>query len=159
MVGGGLRLETPLSAGPYRFKSVSGDVWLDVPPTTRCHVELHSLSGRLRGNLPTARNELHRGQMRVEIGDSGTTGDAPEVCLRSVSGYLHLIAPNPSLPSRPASVESAPPPALAADNRLAILERISSGELTVDEALGARRRLALCSWLANFRGGDDRLGN
>lgn len=136
-VSGGLRLETPLGAGPYRFKSVSGDVWLAVPPTTRCHVELHSLSGRLRANLPAARHVSQHGQTRVEAGAAGADGDAAEVCFQSLSGDLHLIGPDPGQATSPAPAEADAPPAQAPDDRMAILERISRGELTVDEALGA----------------------
>ena len=128
-----VRLETALGAGPYEFRGVSGDVWLVAPSLAGCQVDLHALSGRLHTNAPARRQRLDSGHTQA---DFGAGGDGPRVRVNTVSGDLHLVTPDGPAglePQTPApAAESAPP---AATDRMAILERIARGELSVDEAL------------------------
>ncbi len=132
-VSGPVRLQTDLGAGPYQLRSVSGDFWLAVPAGAACRVDMHSLSGRLRAGLPSTRHTVDGDWTRVEFGaaDSG-----PQVLFNSVSGDLHLGTPD-GLAEGAASAEAEAAPA-ASDtdsDRLALLDRVARGELTVDEAI------------------------
>lgn len=138
-VSGQVRLQTELAAGPYQFRSVSGDVWLAVPTGAGCRVDMHALSGRLRASLPASRHTLNGGWTRVEF---GAAGSGPDVRFHSVSGDLHLVTPESQVDSEPEPrVGEATPPASDApaapttSDRLEILERIARGELSVDEAV------------------------
>lgn len=133
-VSGQVRLQTELGAGPYHFRSVSGDVWLAVPTGTNCRVDMLSLSGRLRASLPASRHNLNGGSTRLEFGSAGS---GPEVRFHSVSGDLYLVTPQgeTAASAQPSAGAAEPPAAATAPDRLAILERIARGELTVDEAV------------------------
>ena len=138
-VSGQVRLQTELAAGPYQFRSVSGDVWLALPSGAGCRVDMHSLSGRLRAGLPASRHTANGGWTRVEF---GAAGSGPDVAFHSVSGDLHLVAPESWADAEPEpEAGEAPPPAPAEpagptpSDRLELLDRIARGELSVDEAV------------------------
>jgi len=84
-VSGDIALEMPLGEGPYRFKSVSGDVRLVVPAASAGTVIGKSVSGRARLALPVTASEHSRGHWRYEV-----QGGGPEVRFESVSGDLHI---------------------------------------------------------------------
>ncbi len=139
-VSGQVRLQTELGAGPYHFRSVSGDVWLAVPVSAGCRVALHSLSGRLRASQPSSRHQVQGGWTRVAFGG----GDGPEVSLHSVSGDVHLVTPGSEGEAEPEPpiTEAAPltPAEPVAPDRLAILDRLARGELSVDEVVNTLKR-------------------
>lgn len=116
-VSGDVVLHTGLSQGPYRFHSVSGDVRLMVPAASQFNVDLHSVSGDFSTNLPLAQSSHTTGRLSACVGKGG-----PLVTLTSVSGDLQVesIGENPTVPEV---------------NKLEILSKLESGELTVDEAL------------------------
>jgi hypothetical protein len=123
-VSGRLDMQTPFEAGPYCFRSVSGDVRLKVPPESHCLLELHSVSGGIRSDLPLSRTtQWHRSQ-EAEVQGGGVT-----VSLTSVSGNLALTrdggSPQPAMPAHPSKASA----------RLAVLGSLERGEMTVDEAL------------------------
>lgn len=82
----GLVLQTPLGEGPYRFKTVSGNVRLILPPETGCTVGFRSMSGRLKTSLPTTRSRRQIGQSYAEL-----QGGGPEVHFSSMSGNLSVV--------------------------------------------------------------------
>jgi hypothetical protein len=139
-VSGDLVLQTPLSEGPYRFSSVSGNVRMLVPADTHCNAELSSVSGSIRSSLPASTTRMGPGSKMTQIQGGGAV-----VRLKSVSGGLSIEAEGipaetvqatspvpPTPPSPPLSpVQSAPEPLTTAE----ILQRIESGEMTVDEAI------------------------
>lgn len=87
-VSGDLALETPLSEGPYRFKTVSGDVKMILPSeASRCTVEFSSVSGRLKTSLPTVRSQRRRHRWHAEL-----QGGGPEVRFSSISGNLTVMS-------------------------------------------------------------------
>ncbi len=132
-VSGHVRLQTDLGAGPYQLRSVSGDVWLAVPAGTACRVDMHSLSGRLRAGLPSTRQAVNGGWTRVEF---GAADSAPQVFFNSVSGDLHLVTPDGAGEiTASAGAEATPAATDDAPDRLAILDRVARGEITVDEAI------------------------
>ena len=138
-VSGDLILQTPLSNGPYHFSSVSGNVRMLVPADTHCNAELNSVSGSIRSSLPASSTRMGPGSKMTQIQGGGAV-----VRLKSVSGGLSIEAegilaetvqatstiPVPPTPPSP-PVQSAPEPLSTAE----ILQRIESGEMTVDEAL------------------------
>ncbi len=85
VTSGGVRVETSLSEGPYRFHSVSGDVRLKVPAETHCTAELHSLSGGITVGLPQTSTMRRNGRQVAEVGGGGVL-----VYVNSVSGNLSL---------------------------------------------------------------------
>jgi hypothetical protein len=129
-VSGDLNLATRLREGPYVFNSVSGDIRLSVPFGTRCAVSLHSQNGRIHSNVTT--HGLRDGE-----------GLGPTLRLHSVSGDLWLVASEEATPSPTTGVDRAStpptPPTPPAPDRRAVLERISRGELSVEEAMAALR--------------------
>jgi hypothetical protein len=167
-VSGRVNVETPLSDGPYRFHSVSGDVRLSVPADTRCSIDSNSLSGRLDTNLPVTFNNKSGQHWRMEVQGGGS-----EVRFDSISGTLHVTANNapttapvfaPTLSVSEGSVAEGravgvssgasaatatpnappPPPASTPEDRAAaarrdILDRVARGELSVEDAINKLR--------------------
>ncbi len=114
-ISGDLRLAMPVFEGDYRFKTVSGDVCLAVSPEARCTVQATSLSGDIHTNLPITRSQTGPGRKLVEI-----QGGGPLIEAHTTSGDVYILAEG-SLPARP--------------DRMDILERIASGELSAEAAL------------------------
>ena len=143
-VSGDLILQTPLSAGPYHFSSVSGNVRLLVPADTHCNAELNSVSGNIRSSLPATSTRMGHGLKVTQIQGGGTT-----VRLKSVSGGLSIEAegmpastvpvagpaPGSTFPAASPSAPVTPEPAPALLSTAEILQRIERGEMTVDEAI------------------------
>jgi hypothetical protein len=155
-VSGDLSIETPLSAGPYSFDTVSSSARLTVPAGTSCSLRFDSFSGSLRSELESAhQNAAHtnaagvvrgKGRLHLNIGAGG-----PELSFHSVSGSLHLLV-GASAASGAAWEEEAPigEPVqeaaaeasrdLSPEDRHLILERVASGELSAEEGLAALSR-------------------
>ena len=129
-VSGHVSVETPLTEGPYEFKSVSGNLVLITPDDTACTIRTKSVSGRTKVNLPVTSKSGTRNKRYIEV-----AGGGPEVLVNSVSGVLKIGSPNFVKLEEPAetvpSVEAAPPP----KSQMQILQEIENGEITVDEAL------------------------
>jgi DUF4097 and DUF4098 domain-containing protein YvlB len=137
-VSGELVLQTSLADGPYHFSSVSGSVRMLVPADTHCNAELNSVSGSIRSSLPATTTRLGHGSKISQI-----QGGGAEVRLKSVSGSLSfetegipaepvsVTSPVP-VPPTPPSMQVPPAPVLSTAE---ILQRIESGEMTVDEAV------------------------
>ncbi len=135
-VSGNVSARTPLSAGPYRFKTVSGDVALTVPAGTNLVAEGASLSGGLKSDLPVARHERSGRRWRIEVGQPGLDpANAARVTFDSLSGDLCLVSSGDGGGTQPAAAAQAAPP--AGQTRSDILDRVARGELSVDEALKA----------------------
>lgn len=122
-VSGDLRFHTPLTQGPYKFNSVSGNVHLIVPPDSRFKGELSSLSGDIRSAFPITGGDRKFGSQVVQIKDGSVL-----VAMHSVSGDLSFDS-NGNIPSHQ-SLE-----ANSIDERRSVLERLDRGEMTVGEAL------------------------
>ena len=137
-VSGQLRLATGSAPAQYRIKSVSGDAYLRLPTGTPCLVSLHTLSGRLRSDLPATRRDVRGGNETAEFGAGSEAGTAVRVKFNSVSGNLYLAAANgagdAAANETPHMAEPTGPRTAA--ERLALLEKVSRGELSVDDALG-----------------------
>lgn len=128
-VSGQVRLQTALGAGPYDLRSVSGDVWLDMPAAMPCRVEMHSLSGRVHAGQTGSQQWVRGGWTHLAFGEGG----GPEIIFHSVSGDLHLATSADADPS--AATAQPPDSAAAAADHLAVLDRLARGELSVDEAV------------------------
>jgi DUF4097 and DUF4098 domain-containing protein YvlB len=123
-ISGRVNLNTSLAAGPYHFKSVSGNVRLTMPASTHCSCELHTISGKLTSAFPVTSQSLSRTNQTMDVQGGGVL-----VELNSVSGDLSLdsdgvISSTPVVEASRSSVDSKD-----------ILERISRGELSVDEGI------------------------
>ncbi len=132
-VSGDLRLQTRLGAGPYSFNSVSGDIRLSVPAATRCALSLHSMSGRVHSNVAF-----------TSASAAGEDSPRPSVRLHSVSGDLYLLSSEAAAETTSANTAQPPAPpqphqAPAPPDRRALLEQLSRGELSVDEAVSAMK--------------------
>jgi len=135
-VSGNLSARTPLSAGPYHFKTVSADVSLSVPTGTNLVAEGATLSGGLKSDLPVARRERSGRRWRIEVGQPGLDGaNAARVTFDSLSGDLRLAHSGEAGAPQSAPAAQARPP--AGQTRSDILDRVARGELSVDEALKA----------------------
>jgi hypothetical protein len=124
-VSGDLHLHTPLGDGPYHFHSVSGDVLLFVPAETRFSAEISSVSGSIASSLPQVTRARRNGAQTLKVAEGG-----PKIRMSSVSGDLWLGAPDAE-PGSEHPIETHP----AVAERHAVLERIASGEITVEQGV------------------------
>jgi hypothetical protein len=85
-VSGDLVLETSLGEGPYKFKSMSGNLKLVLPPETGCSIGFQSVSGRLKTSLPTTRSQWQRHKWQADL-----LGGGPEIRFHSVSGNMSVM--------------------------------------------------------------------
>ncbi|MFC1997386.1 DUF4097 domain-containing protein, partial [Chloroflexota bacterium] len=147
-VSGSATIETPLTEGPYEFKSVSGNISLITPEDTACTVFLKSVSGKAKVNLPVTNRSGMRNKQVVEV-----AGGGPEVIMKSVSGVLKVGLQNDQMvesnstqkkaefdtPIKEVMVpeEKNPPvePAHTAKTQMQILQEIENGKISVDDAL------------------------
>jgi hypothetical protein len=134
-ISGALFFETPLSAGPYTFKTVSGNIRLVVPIQSPCSVDFQSISGRFSTNLPAANSQSQRHSQSAEL-----LGGGPAVKFNTVSGNASLeagseIAVQAGPSSTPESVPATTTISQEALSTREILDQITDGELTVDEGL------------------------
>jgi hypothetical protein len=106
-VNGAVALESPLGEGPYRFKSVSGQVRLIVPAGTACTVLSSSMSGRFTSSLPNSGMRMSSGGSLYRIQGGGV-----EVRHTSVSGDLWV---GPEGGSGPVETVFSSEPAVAVD--------------------------------------------
>jgi len=123
-ISGNLELATALGSGPYAFHSVSGDVRLDLPPDSRCTIELRSVSGGITSAFPASSLSQSLGYQTVAVQGGGVP-----LSMHSVSGDLTLDGQGGVPPAAGTNV------GLSAEERRDVLERIERGELTVEEAL------------------------
>ncbi len=84
-VSGDLVLETSLGEGPYKFKTMSGNLKLVLPPETGCNIGFKSVSGRLKTSLPTTRSQWQRHKWQAEL-----LGGGPQIRFNSVSGNFSV---------------------------------------------------------------------
>lgn len=134
-VSGALFFETLLTAGPYIFKTVSGNIRLVVPSHSACSADFQSISGRFSTNLPVASNQRQRHSQVAEI-----QGGGPMVKFNTVSGNASLESgskiPVQAAPSSmPESAQTTTTISQEALSTREILDQIADGELTVDEGL------------------------
>jgi len=129
-VSGNVSVETPLTEGPYEFKSVSGNLILITPDDTACTIRTKSVSGTAKVNLPVTSKSGTRNKRLIEV-----AGGGPEVLVNSVSGVLKIGSPNYVKPEEPAEVATTVEPAHPPKSQMEILREIENGEITVDEAL------------------------
>jgi hypothetical protein len=136
-VSGKTVVETPLSEGPYEFKSVSGNVSVITPDDTTCTIHIKSMSGRAKVNLPvSSRSGSHNNEV-IQV-----AGGGPTVSLKSVSGILMIGSPN-YVKSEDPQTEVAPTPTIVESSQptpqpksqMQILQEIENGEISVEEAL------------------------
>lgn len=84
-VSGDLYIQTTPGVGPYRFKSISGDVTFILPEGSSFRAELRSLSGQLLTSGTPAQSIRIGGQRAVEMGSGN-----PLILAETVSGNLSL---------------------------------------------------------------------
>ena len=146
-VSGSVSVETPLTEGPYEFKSVSGNLSVITPDDQACTIRIKSVSGKAKVNLPVTSKSGTRNKQVIEV-----AGGGPEVTAKSVSGILKIGSPNyvkaevlePDIQLDSAEPKAVVPPTEAAPlaemppqpkSQMQILQEIENGEISVDEAL------------------------
>jgi hypothetical protein len=85
-VSGDLYIETSPGPGPYRFKSISGDITFILPEGSGYRAELRSISGRLLAFGTQADSSSPLGEERM----LETDGSGPLILAETVSGNLNL---------------------------------------------------------------------
>ena len=150
-VSGSIAMDTLAGEGPYRFKSVSGRLEATVRSGTGWTVEMSSVSGRLRTELPITKDVSRDRQRTAEI-----QGGGPMIHFNTVSGDIRVQqaagqtaagpapapAPAPAPPAPPAPAAAPAPPAPPAPSpRREILDRIARGELTAAQGVEELRKL------------------
>ena len=126
-VSGKMVIQTPINEGPYLFKGVSGNLSLIVPKDSNCTANIKSVSGRLRTSLSITKDKRINSRGFVEIANGG-----PEVTYKSVSGSMRIVTSEKEevveriLPEKSVEQEK---------DKIAILQKIERGEISVDEAL------------------------
>jgi len=128
-VSGKVTLETPLTEGPYNFNSVSGQLTLITPEETGCNVSVKSISGRAFTSLPITSISGNKRSQTFVIQDGGA-----EVNVHSVSGRLQIVTSENGDKARRVVAKSTEPPP-PHPSQMSILEKIESGEISVEEAL------------------------
>jgi hypothetical protein len=136
-VSGNVHLQTELVEGSYALKSVSGDARLTLPEGAAFRAKLRSISGDLRVTFPDARRTKTTGLTTVEVGSGG-----PLIVLKSISGDLRIqragdetLAAEAESKAQPETDDAETAQNGTSAERMAVLERIANGELSVDEGL------------------------
>ncbi len=131
-VSGKVWLQTALKDGPYKFDTVSGGLYLLVPPGTTCTVESNAISSSLVTDLPVNHDARHGGHRRAEIGGGG-----PLVEFHGLSGNISILS---GVGESSRTAASGQPGGTAAESANPvdaneILDKIERGEITVDEGI------------------------
>jgi hypothetical protein len=130
-------LETPFSAGPYKFKSVSGNVKISLPDASGGTIHHKSVSGRVSVSNPAASvtGDRRPGAVRqtIILGSGG-----PDIHFKSVSGGLQLLSPENGAAITLNDSQKQPAQANGPEAaRLTILEQLANGDVSVDDAVVA----------------------
>ena len=133
-VNGNIRLDTPIGEGPYELKTVSGNVRIKTGEAPKGRVHFKSVNGSVRVNDQRVRSNGGRdygpSSKVYELGEGG-----PEIRFTSVSGNLEFLSDS-DIAIRPAAAGAAPSAKTApAPDLMSILDKISSGELSVEEGI------------------------
>lgn len=128
-VSGDFKLDGPLGVGPYHFNTVSGDVRLVVPPDTGCEIAMSTFSGDLRVGVSAIYHKRSAHVRQVTVLDGGT-----EIYMHSMSGDLVLISADGESGRDRSDAAATDQPTNQAET-MSILDRIASGELSVEEGI------------------------
>lgn len=131
-VSGGIQLNSPLSIGPYKFHTVSGNVHWQMPAIAPCTVEMHTVSGSAHSNMLAAHSYTSGRGHIFQVRGGGTL-----IPFSSVSGSIYLMGPEeqPAEP-QPEDAKQAPQAAQRPDVHT-VLDMIEKGEMTAEEGLAA----------------------
>jgi DUF4097 and DUF4098 domain-containing protein YvlB len=131
---GDIRLDAELTGdGPFAMRSISGDA--TIVGRTGMRIEAESITGDLSSDLASKRESLP-GRKVLIVGKPG-----PTLTFRSVSGDLHVAEPRDSAPviaeseaGQPLAFDSPLPSTDPDSARLAVLQALERGDITVAEA-------------------------
>ena len=123
-VSGNLTLETLLGRGPYNFSSLSGNIQLITPADTNCNVDITSTSGTLKSGFSTTYFGKHGWHRKMMLQDGG-----PEVQMNTVSGNLWIVSRKTLMNLKDPLFNHLP------RQRQTVMDRISKGELTVEDGI------------------------
>ena len=123
-ISGKTLISTLIGAGPHYLKSVSGDITLLVSPETEASVRTKSISGRFRTSLHTTSHSSSGGQTSSEL-----NGGGPDVHMSSVSGNFYILTSEYDQAGSPHMRRASK------KERMAILSRLETGEVSIDDAL------------------------
>jgi hypothetical protein len=150
---GSLEVEAALEGpGPYRFRTMSGNLELQVPDGASFELVARTMSGSVRCELPHTVLESSRRHWRARIGRGG-----PTVEFQSASGGARVRGGASVGPAAPETVTAAPTwPEEPEDPRLAVLRAVERGELSVEEGLARLEELDRAEGGPGAAGGPDR---
>lgn len=138
-VSGDLWLEGELPGAAYRLKTVSGAARLELPQGSALRAEMRSVSGALRTTFPDVKTIRTGGLQTLELGSGGA-----QITFTSVSGDMIIHWQGEERSDEAATSATTHPDeasrgagSLTAEERMAILNRIANGELSVEEGLQA----------------------
>jgi DUF4097 and DUF4098 domain-containing protein YvlB len=127
-VSGDVLIETTLEEGPYTFKSVSGNIKLVVPNGMAISAQGRGISGDIRTSMPANRIQRYGRRWAVDL-----NGGGQEVSFNTISGDLILVNSEKETAGRPYIVR------MTKAKRMDLLQKLESGEASVDETLAALR--------------------
>jgi DUF4097 and DUF4098 domain-containing protein YvlB len=113
-----------IGKGPYQFTSVSGSSKLIVPKSTQCSIKAQCVSGHFRTNLNNSPKSIKPRSWNVDIEGGGT-----EIYMKSISGNLSVLSSENARGEVPSINQKS------RQQRLVILRKFESGELTIEETL------------------------
>jgi hypothetical protein len=125
-VSGDSLLDSSLGKGPYRFNTISGNVNLKIPQGSSYTIQTNSISGLVKTSSQNHNAFLRRGKKIIE------NGGGVLIHHNSISGDLHVDSGTPPDMHDNINDISAPNHPI---ERMEILDRIASGEITVEDAL------------------------
>lgn len=127
-VSGDIKIESPINDGPNDFNTVSGDVRLVVPQLKGITITSNSFSGKVSTPEPAILSKTSRNHRSIVLGDGEI-----EIMHKSISGDFVLVNQDKN---DPLSDNIKSRINTGGDiSRGEILEKISQGDLSVDDAL------------------------
>jgi hypothetical protein len=123
-ISGEVVIHSDIGNGPYQFTSVSGISKLIIPDNTPCSVKAQSVSGCFRTDLNAHSKSIKPRSWDVDIAGGGT-----KIYMKSISGNLSILT------SENAKGEIPSLKQISRQQRMDILRKFESGELTIEETI------------------------
>jgi hypothetical protein len=123
-VSGSQYIETALGDGPYRMQTISGGLRLVLDQAQPCTVNATSISGQFKSDLGNTRGSVSKRNWQLDF-----DGGGPTIRMKTISGAMRVLLDGGSNGSR------ISPTTPSRQDRIQVLNQVSAGELTVEDAL------------------------